>query len=252
MVASPISSPKIRQQSGDGQKAERIPQTTHHRSRPSNTKPPKPHHNRPHAAPLARTTLTGLTTRRGKANFRFSSPTRTPCCDWTRTGRRRPSDRVARGTSMWSGRHLDFHLPGQLQPVLHDPGIDRHGPPALLLAAAAVNTLAAKGWNLAWKIRVTESRSFGRTSWTGVCGLNGEDLSGQGGFGERSSGWQVDGRNYWRQCGCLARAGPVHPGQFQGADELCVGQSVRVGEGGRRPALGRGRLRQSLHAGPGR
>ncbi|MDH6120116.1 hypothetical protein ABH930_004145 [Kitasatospora sp. GAS204A] len=99
----------------------------------------------------------------------------------------------------WSGRHLDFHLPGEHQPVLHDPGIDRHGPPALLLATAAMDTLAAKGWNLAWRVRVTESCSFGRTTWTGVCGLNDEDRGGQDGVGERSSDWKVERRNYWRQ-----------------------------------------------------
>ncbi|KOU48502.1 hypothetical protein [Streptomyces sp. WM6378] len=99
----------------------------------------------------------------------------------------------------WSGRHLDFHLPGEVQPALHDPGIDRHGPPALLLATAAMDTLAAKGWNLAWRIRVTESHRFGRTTWTGVCRFNGEVLCGQEGFGERSGGWQVERHNYWRQ-----------------------------------------------------
>lgn len=101
--------------------------------------------------------------------------------------------------AQWSGRHLDFHLPGEHQPVLHDPGIDHHGPPALLLATTAMNSLAAKGWTLGWRIRVTQSRSFGRTTWTGVCGFNGEDLSSQDGVGERSGGWQVEHRNYWRQ-----------------------------------------------------
>lgn len=99
----------------------------------------------------------------------------------------------------WSGRHLDFHLPGELQPVLHDPGIERHGPPALLLAATAMDTLAAKGWNLAWRIRVTEGHLFGRTTWTGICRSGGEDFCGQEGFGERSGDWQVERLNYWRQ-----------------------------------------------------
>ncbi|MFJ6050126.1 hypothetical protein [Streptomyces sp. NPDC092307] len=99
----------------------------------------------------------------------------------------------------WSGRHLDFHLPGEVQPVLHDPGIDRHGPPALLLATAAMDTLAAKGWNLAWRIRVTKSSRWGRTTWTGICNFNGEDLPDQEGLGARSGGWQVADLSYFRQ-----------------------------------------------------
>ncbi|MFI9783280.1 hypothetical protein ACIHEI_07180 [Kitasatospora sp. NPDC051984] len=99
----------------------------------------------------------------------------------------------------WNGRHLDFHFSGEHQPVLHDPGIDRHGPPALLLATTAMDTLAAKGWNLAWRVRVTEGWSFGRTTWTGDCGFNGEDLGDQDDFGERSGDWRVERRDYWRK-----------------------------------------------------
>ncbi|WP_159424791.1 hypothetical protein [Streptomyces sp. TLI_053] len=99
----------------------------------------------------------------------------------------------------WSGRHLDFHLSGEDRPVLHDPGIDRHGPPALLLATAALDALAAKGWNLAWRVRVTESWRFGSTTWTGVCGFNGEDLGGQDESGESTGDWQVERRDHWRR-----------------------------------------------------
>ncbi|MFE6049911.1 hypothetical protein ACFQ6N_04080 [Kitasatospora sp. NPDC056446] len=99
----------------------------------------------------------------------------------------------------WSGRHLDFHPPGEHRPLLHDPGLDHHGPPALLLAPTATDTLAAKGWNLAWRVTVTETHRFGRTVWTGTCGSAGDDPGRHDGSGERNGAWQVEYRNHWRQ-----------------------------------------------------
>ncbi|MFJ9943766.1 hypothetical protein [Streptomyces erythrochromogenes] len=99
----------------------------------------------------------------------------------------------------WSGRHLDFHLSGGHRPVLHDPGIERHGPPALLLATDALDTLAAKGWKLAWRVRVTQSWSFRRTTWTGVCSSDGAGFGGEGAVGERSGDWQAEHHHYWAQ-----------------------------------------------------
>ncbi|MDX3372875.1 hypothetical protein PV390_00525 [Streptomyces sp. ME02-6991-2A] len=99
----------------------------------------------------------------------------------------------------WSGRRLDFHLPGDEQPVLHDPGIEPHGPPALLMATAVTAALAAQGWNLAWRVTVTENLEFGRTIWTGLCGPHGEVLGGRDDRGERDGDWQVERLNYWRR-----------------------------------------------------
>ncbi|GGP36731.1 hypothetical protein [Streptomyces abikoensis] len=118
----------------------------------------------------------------------------------------RPTDRAIPSRALverlglrWSGRSLDFHVPGEEGTVVRDPSSGRLGPPALLLAAGAVNTLAVQGWKLVWRIRVTENYRFGETTWTGMCGVNGEDLADQDGIDEHIGHWRVDRRAFWRQ-----------------------------------------------------
>ncbi|GAA2719425.1 MULTISPECIES: hypothetical protein [Streptomyces] len=99
----------------------------------------------------------------------------------------------------WSGRRLEFHVPGEEEAVVLDPSLGCLGPPALLLAAGGIDTLTVQGWKLAWRVRVTENHRFGETTWTALCDVHGEELSHQDGTGEHIGHWRVDRRAFWRQ-----------------------------------------------------